>query len=97
MAKTFTEEFLAEEIQTRANENRTICEVIRELWDLSEAVNEVLRPEIQARLLVAYGMGKRLVHKLYEHKFDWPADFWQANEDYEADLRRRSKRVDVEA
>jgi len=47
---------------------------------------------MQARLVDAYVMAKKMARKLREYKHQWPEDFWQANVDYEEDLRRRSER-----
>jgi len=81
-----------EQIKRQAAPCRTICEVLRELWDLSEVTSEDLREEMQARLVDAYVMAKKMARKLREYKHQWPEDFWQANTDYEEDLRRRSDR-----
>ncbi len=81
-----------DQIKGTVSPHRTICEVLRELWDLSEVADEDLREEMQARIVDAYIMAKNMGRKLREYKHQWPEDFWQANSDYEEDLRRRSER-----
>ena len=73
------------------NPLRTICEVIRELWEISEVLDETLRAEVQARLVDCYSMAKKMDRRLREYKYEWDADFWAVNEDAEADMRRRAK------
>ena len=81
-----------DQLKRQAAPRRTICEVLRELWDLSEVTDEDLGEEMQARLVDAYTMAKKMARKLREYKHQWPEDFWQANVDYEEDLHRRSER-----
>jgi hypothetical protein len=88
-----TEGWPHNEISTSANPQRTICEVLREMWDIAEVLDETLRKELEARVADAYTMAKKMDRKLREYKYGWDKDFWQANEDYEADLRRRSGRA----
>lgn len=83
---------VVDQIEKTASPRRTICEILRELWDLSEVTDEDLREEMQARLVDAYTMAKKMARKLREYKHQWPEGFWQANVDYEEDLRRRSER-----
>lgn len=81
------------QVRQTVNPERTICEVLREIWDISEALREEdLRTEIQARIVRAYDMAKRMNAKLREYKHDWDQGFWERNADYESDLKRRSKR-----
>lgn len=76
-----------------ASKQRTICEVLRELWDLSLGlVNETVQAEVQARLVGAYEMAKRMDRKLHQYKFNWDSDFWQANTNWREDLQRRQAR-----
>ena len=83
---------VVDQLKKQAARRRTICEVLRELWDLSEVTDEDLREEMQARLVDAYTMAKKMARKLREYKHQWPEGFWQANVDYEEDLHRRSER-----
>ena len=80
------------QIRRTASPERTICEVLRELWDISEVLDETLRAEMQVRIADAYTMAKKMDKKLREYKYDWHKGFWMANDDYEEDLRRRSER-----
>jgi hypothetical protein len=82
------------EIQSRAGPKRTICEVLRELWDIAAVIpQEDLAGELRARILTAYDMAKRMNRKLREYRHDWDEGFWSDNEDLEQDLKRRSKRL----
>ena len=81
------------EISKTTAHRRTICEVLREIWDIAEVLDETLRAELEVRVVDAYTMAKGMDRKLREYKYGWDEDFWQANEDYEADLRRRSERA----
>lgn len=83
---------VVDQLKRQANLRRTICEVLRELWDLAEVTDEDLGEEMQARIVDAYIMAKKMARKLREYKHQWPEDFWQVNVDYEQDLRRRSRR-----
>jgi len=70
----------------------TICEVIREMYEISEVIpQEDLKKELQARLYSSYDMAKRMNKKLREYKHDWDEGFWQVNSDFEKDLKRRKK------
>lgn len=70
---------------------RTICEVLRESWELARIVpEEDIRKELKARLLTAYDMAKRMNRKLREYKHNWDENFWQDNEDFTQDLKRRN-------
>jgi len=93
VTKNITDKIL-DNIDKYADKRRTICEVLRELYDLTFAVgNETVREEMRVRLKTAYEMAKKMDKKLHEYKFDWDKDFWEVNIDYEKDLERRSKRV----
>lgn len=84
---------ILDNIEKYADKRRTICEVLREIYDLTFAIgNETIREEIRARLRTVYEMAKKMDRKLHEYKFDWDKDFWEINIDYESDLKRRSKR-----
>ena len=80
-------------MENRACEYRTICETIREVFDIACVVKEEdLREEIKARLYIIFDMAKRMNKKLREYKHDWDSGWWEANADYEKDLKRREKR-----
>lgn len=76
-----------------ADRRRTICEVIRELYDLSFAVSdETIKNEMKKRLKIIYEMAKKMDKKLHEYKFGWDENFWEVNKDFLRDLERRNKR-----
>ena len=80
-------------IKTYTDKRRTICEVIRELYDLTFAVNdETVKNEMRVKLKTAYEMAKKMDKKLHEYKYDWDENFWEANQDYERDIARRERR-----
>jgi len=89
-------EDILEQILYRAHNKRTICEVLREIWDISEVLEEDLREEVQERIITAYTMAKKMNRKLRENKTGWDAYFWESNKNYRKDLRRRTKRKDKE-
>jgi hypothetical protein len=80
------------EISATVAHRRTICEVLREIWDIAGVLDETLRKELEVRVVDAYTMAKKMDRRLREYKYGWDEGFWQANEDYEADLKRRSGR-----
>jgi len=83
----------AEKMKTKATEWRTVCEVIRESYDIVEAMGEEdLRAELKNRLFIIYDMAKRMNKRLREYKHNWDKGFWEENKDYAADLERRGKR-----
>ena len=65
------------------NERRTICEVLREINDV------VTDPVLRIKLAEVENMAKRMMLKLLEYNKDVDKDWWEANSDYEADLKRR--------
>jgi hypothetical protein len=80
-------------MEKRAVPYRTICETIREIYDIAGVVKEEdLREEIKARLYIIFDMAKRMNKKLREYKHNWDEGWWEANADYEKDLKRREKR-----
>lgn len=73
---------------------RTICEVLREIADLHQPVSicsspEMLNMRTRALLREAQTMAKKMARKLLEYNKKEFEDWWAANPDYEADLRRR--------
>ena len=78
---------------------RTICEVHREIWDITERMEDsIVRNEIQALTAVAYDMAKRMVAKLQEGKSAkemtiLESDMWKNNEGYKAKKTKRGKRL----
>ncbi len=80
-------------IKTIAYPKRTICEIHREIWDIIEEVKDTkTQKELQARVIIAYDMGKRMENKLREYKKNWDKDFWEENKDFEQDKIRRKNR-----
>lgn len=78
----------------RASSFRTICEVHREIFDLTEpnadpwvAHNAMFK--IRDLVLEAFVMGKKMDAKLREYKADWDAGFYDPNLDHRADSKRR--------
>ena len=71
-----------------ACEKRTLCEVIREINDKLQG--KPLHREILPLLVEAESMGKRMARKLEEYNKAVFADWWKANPDYAADLKRRT-------
>lgn len=66
-----------------ANKDRTICEVLREIWELTE------KDEIKTLLHEAQDMAKRMAYRLMQYNKQVFSDFWAENKDYEEDLRSR--------
>lgn len=78
----------------RASSFRTICEVHREIYDLTEHdsdpwVAHHALPKIRDLVLEAFVMGKKMDAKLREYKLDWDSGFYEKNEDRRADSKRR--------
>lgn len=88
-----TEEKLVKSLTTTSNPIRTLCEVLREIWDKSLEMNdETLRDEIQARLKEAFMMAKKMDRKLKQYKHDWWDGVYQKNENYEKNITIRQDR-----
>jgi len=84
---------ILDNIETYADRRRTVCEVLRELYDLTFGVgDETVRDEMRTRLRTAYEMAKKMDRKLHEYKFNWDVNFWEENRDYAKDLERRTRR-----
>jgi hypothetical protein len=74
-----------------ASEKRTICEVLREVWDLvkNSGLPNSVEDEFLELLEEAEGMAKRMIRKLVEYNKGTDPIWWEENKDYEEDLRRR--------
>lgn len=81
-----------------ASMRRTICEVIREINDLHQGIgvhpaetssSKLHDEQVRALCREAQDMGKRMARKLLEYNKAVFRDWWAANPDFEADLRRR--------
>lgn len=84
---------MPDNIETYTDKKRTVCEVIRETYDMTYAVQDItIKDEIRERLKIIYIMAKKMDKKLHEYKYNWSEGFWELNEDYEKDLERRSGR-----
>ena len=74
----------------KANHRRTICEVLREIHDITQLLGEEdLRNELIARIYIAYNMAKKMNKKLRENASDWDSGFWEVNTDWGSDEQRR--------
>lgn len=71
---------------------RTICEVLREIYDLAQTDAPESR-EIRARLIEVERMAKRMSRALYEYNKRYDADWWEKNPDVEQDLLRDLNRT----
>ena len=68
-------------------ENRTICEVLREINDTLQGnpIHKVILPKLRE----AESMAKRMSKKLVEYNKNIYAGWWEKNPNYEKDLQRR--------
>lgn len=71
-----------------ANGKRTVCEVVREVND--ELQGTPLHAKLLPKLREIEAMCKKMAKKLYEYNKEFDKDWWAANPDYEADLKRRT-------
>jgi hypothetical protein len=60
-------------LKTKTTNKRTICEVLREIYDLSEG-----NAEVTDRLQDAYVMAKKMDAKLRQYSGDYDAEWWVA-------------------
>jgi hypothetical protein len=67
-----------------ASKQRTLCEVLREINDLTQD-----RPAVTAKLAEAESMAKRMSKKLLEYNKKIFKHWWAKNDDYEKDLVHR--------
>lgn len=81
------EEVLAQ--MRRSSSHRTICEVHRELYDLTKQMEPETRTKVQDLIIEAFVMGKKMDAKLREYRADWDQGFYQPNTDHRADSKRR--------
>lgn len=88
-----TEEKLIKGLTRTVNPIRTLCEVLREIWDKSlDIKEEPIRQEIQERLKEAYMMGKRMDSKLHEYKHNWWNGIYDKNGNYDKSMAIRQGR-----
>jgi len=75
-----------------ANELRTLCEVLREIDDITfqkVGKKSSLFKEVHARLIEAEAMSKKMARALYEYNKKFDTGWWEKNPDYETDLKNR--------
>jgi len=66
---------------------RTICELLREIYDLSQENNEK-DSVIRKKLCEAEKMVKKMSYALLEYNKKYDEGWWEQNRDYEQDLLR---------
>ncbi len=71
-----------------ASHKRTICEVLREIYELHPKDKDI-DLQVKTKLIEAEEMAKKMSAKMIEYNKDVFADFWEDNLDYEADMIRR--------
>jgi hypothetical protein len=79
------------QLRCKASSWRTICEVHREMFDLSEKLSEPYRTRLQELVIDAFIMGKKMDGKLKDYKADWDAGFYDLNTDRSQDRAKRLK------
>jgi hypothetical protein len=72
----------------KADETRTICEVLREINDIIQDDSSLVK-SILPKLIEAETMAKKMAKKLVEYNKEIFSDWWEVNSDYEEDLKRR--------
>jgi len=70
-----------------ANKKRTVCEVHREMYDI--LIKENIDFGLVDKIKESEKMCARMARKLYEYNKEYDKDWWEANPDYEEDLKRR--------
>ena len=88
-----TEEKLMKGLTRTVNPIRTLCEVLREIWDKSlEIENDNIKAEIHVKLKEAYLMGKKMDKKLHEYKHNWWDGVYGKNNNYDKSVAIRKSR-----
>jgi hypothetical protein len=77
------------ELRCKASSFRTICEVHREIYDAAEDLAQPARRYIQALVIDAFIMAKKMDGKLKSYKQDWDAGFYEPNSDRAEDRAKR--------
>lgn len=81
------------DLKYRVNRIMTICETIRELWDVTYELDEGFQKEFQDRIKDLLISAKLISKKLQSKKYKWSEGFFIVpNEDYLKDLETRKKR-----
>jgi len=78
-------------LKTKTTNKRTICEVLREIYDLTEG-----SVEITDRLQDAYVMAKKMDAKLRQYQGDYSTEWWEKEkkEVTRAKIKARKHRSD---
>jgi hypothetical protein len=85
------------EIKYRVSHRRTICEVFRELWDISAVLdNENARRDLQEKIIDGYIMGKKMNHRLCEYKETWGKGEFGPNTDFNEKMLLRNTLIRME-
>ena len=70
-----------------SNDERTLCEVLREINDIMQGENK--HPEVLIKLKEAESMAKKMAYKLLDYNKDVFREWWKKNPDYEKTLKLR--------
>lgn len=84
-----TREEALTQLRCKASSFRTICEVHREIYDAAEELAQPARRLVQALVVDAFIMAKKMDGKLKSYKEDWDAGFYEKNTDRAADRQKR--------
>lgn len=76
------------ESMRRVNKECTICEVIRELYWMTDKKNK----NAIRRIRTIHNMAKRMSKKLYEYNKEYDNGWWKDNKNYEKALKARMRR-----
>lgn len=79
------------QLRCKSSSWRTICEVHREIYDLTEEMPEELKVKVRELVIDAFIMGKKMDGKLKSYKQDWDAGFYELNNDRAEDRAKRLK------
>lgn len=76
-------------LRCKASSFRTICEVHREIYDATDALDPATQRRIRELVIDAFIMAKRMDKKLKFYKHDWDAGFYERNHDRAQDRQNR--------
>lgn len=80
-----------EMLKSSVNIRRSICEVLRETYQVLKTLPESSQKSVMTdKLVEAQLMAKRMSAKLTEYKATWEDHFYPVNDDYERDKIARS-------
>ena len=80
-----------EELDLKVEQDRTVFEILRELWLMSKVLDDKHKKIIQDKILIIYDMATRMTSRLKEYDKDWDKECWKKNLDYEDDIKVREK------